>query len=268
MASSKKCRFPVQLPYILHLINPLKNKKTTWNCPVAPDIRKGISRLRPLVVSLRAVLRMKMSVERLWKIEVFGGKPVPVPIFQHKSNISQRTQCISIRKPSLNTVLGNNRCLFLESYGTHKCTLWAKLNVKPGGTDTLLPDVICMYHGINCCFVDLSRFSIILSQLLCTSNCSPSDENCFEDFVLPEPFRCVLQRMLFTVRTMCYPCFENFILYILEDHLWKKQTHAVLLCNIRVRPQSTKIKTGYGKQILTWYITWNCEVNCVIFFEQ
>jgi hypothetical protein len=30
----------------------------------------------------------------------------------------------------------------------------------------------------------VSRCSIILSQLLCTSNCSPFDENCFDDFVL------------------------------------------------------------------------------------
>jgi len=30
----------------------------------------------------------------------------------------------------------------------------------------------------------VSRHSIILSQLLCTSICSPSDENCFDDFVL------------------------------------------------------------------------------------
>lgn len=113
----KKCRFHIQLPYILHLINPFKNKKTTWNCPVLPDIRRSIclyvSKLRPLVLLLGAVLRMKMSVERWWKIEALGGKPVPVPVFQHKSNTSQRTQCsISIRIPSLNTVLGNNRCLF------------------------------------------------------------------------------------------------------------------------------------------------------------
>jgi hypothetical protein len=33
---------------------------------------------------------------------------------------------------------------------------------------------------------------------------------------------------------MCNPCCEDFILYILEDHLRKKQFHAVLLCNIRV----------------------------------
>jgi len=75
---------------------------------------------------------MKMSVE----LEVLGGKPVPMPIFQHKSNTSQRTQCISIRKRSLITVSGYNRCLFLEFYGTHKCTMWTKLNVKPDGTYT------------------------------------------------------------------------------------------------------------------------------------
>jgi len=36
----------------------------------------------------------------------------------------------------LNIVLGNNRCLFLESYGTHKCIAWTKLNVKLGGIYT------------------------------------------------------------------------------------------------------------------------------------
>jgi len=134
----------------------------TWNCRVLPDIRKSIclyvSKLRPLVLLLRAVLRMKMSVERWRKIEAFGVKPVPLPIFQHISNTSQRTQSISMRKPSLNAVLGNNRCLFLQSCGTHKCTVWTKLNVKPGGTYTNVWHFVARCYLYvpwnNCYFVD------------------------------------------------------------------------------------------------------------------
>ena len=51
-------------------------------------------------------------------------------------------------------------------------------------SDTLLPGVICMYHGIIATLWTVSRCSIILSQLLCTSICSLSDENCFDGFVL------------------------------------------------------------------------------------
>jgi len=61
--------------------------------------------------------------------------------------------------------------------------------------------------------------SIILSQLLRTNICSPSDENFFDDFVLLRALQMYSTEDAFTVRTMCNPCFEDFILHILEDHL-------------------------------------------------